>query len=80
MGGFVEEQLKQAVTGTGSGRQPARQQVARRQKVNAMEVAIDDDCSRAFLATRAPAASDLRPRCRDRGVPTWSASATKPER
>jgi phosphate transport system protein len=60
MGGFVEEQLKQAVLALVAGRQPARRAGARGdQKVNAMEVAIDDDCSR-ILATRSPAASDLR--------------------
>ena len=60
MGGFVEEQLKQAVTALVQGDSRLGEQVARGdQKVNAMEVAIDDDCSR-ILATRAPAASDLR--------------------
>ena len=60
MGGFVEEQLKQAVTALVQGDSRLGEQVARGdQKVNAMEVAIDDDCSR-ILATRSPAASDLR--------------------
>jgi phosphate transport system protein len=60
MGGFVEEQLKQAVTALVQGDSQLGEQVARGdQKVNAMEVAIDDDCSR-ILATRNPAASDLR--------------------
>jgi phosphate transport system protein len=49
MGGFVEEQLKQAVTALVQGDS----------RLGAMEVAIDDDCSR-ILATRSPAASDLR--------------------
>ena len=60
MGGFVEEQLKQAVLAlvkaiAGS----ASRWRADDQKVNAMEVAIDEECSR-ILATRAPAAGDLR--------------------
>jgi phosphate transport system protein len=60
MGGFVEEQLKQAVTALVQGDSRLGEQVARGDaKVNAMEVAIDDDCSR-ILATRNPAASDLR--------------------
>jgi phosphate transport system protein len=60
MGGFVEEQLKQAVLALVQGDSRLGEQVARGdQKVNAMEVAIDDDCSR-ILATRSPAASDLR--------------------
>jgi phosphate transport system protein len=60
MGGFVEEQLKQAVLALVNGDSRLGEQVARGdQKVNAMEVAIDDDCSR-ILATRSPAASDLR--------------------
>src|SRR5262245_55864879 len=60
MGGFVEEQLKQAVAALVQGDSRLGEQVARGdQKVNAMEVAIDDDCSR-ILATRSPAASDLR--------------------
>ena len=60
MSGFVEEQLKQAVTALVQGDSRLGEQVARGdQKVNAMEVAIDDDCSR-ILATRSPAASDLR--------------------
>ena len=60
MGGFVEEQLKQAVEALVQGDSRLGEQVARGdQKVNAMEVAIDDDCSR-ILATRSPAAGDLR--------------------
>jgi phosphate transport system protein len=60
MGGLVEEQLKLAVQGLVEGDSRLGEQVARGDvKVNAMEVAIDDDCSR-ILATRSPAASDLR--------------------
>src|SRR5215213_2696390 len=60
MGGFVEEQLKQAVVALVQGDSRLGEQVARGdQKVNSMEIAIDDDCSR-ILATRSPAASDLR--------------------
>jgi phosphate transport system protein len=60
MGGFVEEQLSQAVEALVQGDSRLGEQVARGDaKVNAMEVAIDDDCSR-ILATRSPAASDLR--------------------
>ena len=47
MGGFVEQQLAKAVTALVDFH------------VNNMEVAIDEECSR-ILATRAPAASDLR--------------------
>jgi len=60
MGGLVEEQLKLAVEALVEGDSRMGDQVARGDvKVNAMEVAIDDDCSR-ILATRSPAASDLR--------------------
>ena len=60
MGGFVEEQLRQAVQALVEGDSRLGEQVAHGDtKVNAMEVAIDDDCSR-ILATRNPAASDLR--------------------
>ena len=60
MGGFVEEQLMQAVEALVLGDSRLGEQVARSDaKVNAMEVAIDDDCSR-ILATRSPAAGDLR--------------------
>ncbi len=60
MGGLVEEQLKRAVEALVEGDSRAGEEVARNDhKVNAMEVAIDDDCSRV-LATRSPAASDLR--------------------
>ena len=60
MGGLVEEQLKQAVQALVQGDSSMGELVARGDhKVNAMEVAIDEDCSR-ILATRSPAASDLR--------------------
>jgi phosphate transport system protein len=60
MGGIVEEQLKRAVQALIDGDSRAGEEVARNDhKVNAMEVAIDEDCSRV-LATRSPAASDLR--------------------
>jgi len=60
MGGLVEEQLKRAVQALIEGDSRSGEEVARNDhKVNAMEVAIDEDCSR-ILATRSPAASDLR--------------------
>ena len=60
MGGLVEQQLQDGIKAlyTGDGR--LGEEVARLDhKVNAMEVAIDEDCSR-ILATRGPTASDLR--------------------
>ena len=60
MGGFVEQQLTQAVAALIEGDSRLGEEVARGDhKVNAMEVTIDEECSR-ILATRAPAASDLR--------------------
>jgi phosphate transport system protein len=60
MGGFVEQQLQRAVTALVEGDSRLGEEVARDDhKVNLMEVSIDEECSR-ILATRAPAASDLR--------------------
>jgi phosphate transport system protein len=60
MGGLVESQLSQAITAIVSGDSELGLQVARDDfKVNNLEVEIDEECSR-ILATRAPAASDLR--------------------
>jgi phosphate transport system protein len=60
MGGLVEEQFKRAIEALIEGDSRAGEEVARNDhKVNAMEVTIDEDCSR-ILATRSPAASDLR--------------------
>ena len=60
MGGFVEEQLRRSLTAVAEGDSQLGQSVARDDsKVNGMEVSIDEDCWR-ILATRAPAAGDLR--------------------
>jgi phosphate transport system protein len=60
MGGLVEQQLQDGVKALCSGDGRLGEEVARLDhKVNAMEVAIDEDCSR-ILATRGPTASDLR--------------------
>jgi phosphate transport system protein len=60
MGGLVEQQLANGIKALYSGDGRLGEEVARLDhKVNAMEVAIDDDCSR-ILATRGPTASDLR--------------------
>jgi phosphate transport system protein len=60
MGGFVEQQLQKAVTALVEGDSRLGESVALDDyKVNGMEVAIDEECSR-ILATRSPAAGDLR--------------------
>ena len=60
MGGFVEQQLHKAMTALVEGDSTLGESVAMDDyKVNDMEVSIDEECSR-ILATRAPAAGDLR--------------------
>ncbi len=60
MGGMVEQQLLDGVKALYAGDSRLGEEVVRLDhKVNAMEVAIDEDCSR-ILATRSPTASDLR--------------------
>ena len=60
MGGFVEQQLHKAITALVEGDSSLGESVALDDhQVNNMEVAIDEECSR-ILATRAPAAGDLR--------------------
>ena len=60
MGGFVEAQLAKALTSLLEGDSSLGESVALDDlKVNGMEVSIDEECSR-ILATRAPAAGDLR--------------------
>ena len=60
MGGLVEQQLDRAVESLVNADSDLGLLVARDDyKVNKMEVAIDEECSR-ILATRAPTASDLR--------------------
>src|SRR5271166_4582348 len=60
MGGFVEEQLGRSLTALVDGDSALGRAVAQDDyKVNGMEVSIDQECSR-ILATRAPAAGDLR--------------------
>lgn len=60
MGGVVETQLSKAIAAIVSGDSALGLKVANDDyKVNNLEVDIDDECSR-ILATRAPAAGDLR--------------------
>jgi phosphate transport system protein len=60
MGGLVERQLQDGVRAVVNGDSRLGEEVAKLDhKINAMEIVIDDDCNR-ILATRAPAASDLR--------------------
>jgi phosphate transport system protein len=60
MGGLVEAQLLRAIAAIVSGDSDLGLKVANDDyKVNKLEVSIDEECSR-ILATRAPAATDLR--------------------
>lgn len=60
MGGMVEQQLTDAVAALVSGDRPLAEQVVTNDyKVNALEVAIDEECTQV-LARRQPAAGDLR--------------------
>ena len=60
MGGFVEQQLEQAITALVEGDSRLGEEVAHGDhKVNQMEVGIDEECGK-ILATRQPTASDLR--------------------
>ncbi len=60
MGGLVETQLSRAIAAIVSGDSDLGLKVAKDDyKVNNLEVEIDEECSR-ILATRAPAAGDLR--------------------
>jgi phosphate transport system protein len=60
MGGFVEQQLGKAITSLIEGDSTLGQSIAIDDlKVNGMEISIDEECSR-ILATRSPAAGDLR--------------------
>jgi phosphate transport system protein len=60
MGGLVESQIRRAVDGLGSGEIAALDEIiANDRKVNAMEVALDGDCSQVIVR-RQPAANDLR--------------------
>ena len=60
MGGIVEEQLHRAIVALINGdTELARQVVGDDYRVNALEVEIDEECTR-IVALRQPAASDLR--------------------
>jgi phosphate transport system protein len=60
MGGLVEEQIIHAIDALSTGStQLADQVIANDHRVNALEVAIDEDCSH-IIARRQPTAGDLR--------------------
>lgn len=60
MGGLVESQIQKAIVAIVTGDSELGLKVANDDyKVNALEVSIDEECSR-ILAMRAPAAGDLR--------------------
>ena len=60
MGGLVESQIQRAVEALVTGNKELMEQVvADDHRVNALEVAIDEDCSQ-IIARRQPAAIDLR--------------------
>ncbi|HZN86626.1 MAG TPA: phosphate signaling complex protein PhoU [Burkholderiales bacterium] len=60
MGGLVESQIRRALEAFGSGERALIEQViAEDHRVNAMEVALDGDCSQVIVK-RQPAAGDLR--------------------
>jgi phosphate transport system protein len=60
MGGLVESQIRRAIDALASGDlQLSDQVIAADHKVNAMEVALDGDCSQ-LIVRRQPAANDLR--------------------
>ncbi|HET7669031.1 MAG TPA: phosphate signaling complex protein PhoU [Burkholderiales bacterium] len=60
MGGLVESQIRRALEALASGdRVLADEIIANDHKINAMEVALDGDCSQVIVR-RQPAANDLR--------------------
>ncbi len=60
MGGLVESQIRRALDALGSGdRALSEEVIANDRRVNAMEVALDGDCSQVIVK-RQPAANDLR--------------------
>jgi len=60
MGGLVESQIRRAIEALGSGERATLDDIiATDHKVNAMEVALDGDCSQVIVR-RQPAANDLR--------------------